>query len=173
MSDELLDICDADDHVVGQATRRDIHAQNLLHRAVHIWVVRSDGRLLVHRRTATKDQYPSCYTSSASGHVDPGETYLAAATRELAEELALDAGNLVQVVKLAAGPETACEHTMLYQLTTDTEPIPNPDEIESLHWWTPAELDRELAAAPGQFTPPFRALWNWVREHPWAIDSLR
>ena len=84
--DELFDICDADDRVIGQARRADVHAQNLLHRAVHVWVIRSDGRLVAQRRSATKDQYPNSLTSSASGHLDHGEDYLTAATRELAAQ---------------------------------------------------------------------------------------
>ncbi len=128
MTEEIFDICDADDQVIGQATRSQVHAQGLLHRAVHIWVWRSDGTLLVHLRSPHKDEYPNTFTSSASGHVDHGEDYLTAAQRELREELGMT-GDLTFVCKLPAGPETANEHTVLYELRTDAPARPDPIEI--------------------------------------------
>jgi hypothetical protein len=36
VSQEIYDVVDADDHVIGKATRREIHEKGLLHRSVHI-----------------------------------------------------------------------------------------------------------------------------------------
>jgi isopentenyldiphosphate isomerase len=36
--DEVFDVVDADDGVIGQATRREVHAKGLWHRAVHVLV---------------------------------------------------------------------------------------------------------------------------------------
>lgn len=164
MSDqEIFDICDAGDNVIGQATRVEVHARGLLHRAVHMWVFRSDGRLLLHYRSAMKDEYPHCYTSSASGHVDAGESYKTAAVRELREELELEA-SLEYLVKLPAGPETANEHTVLYRCETDDEPTPDPVEIERIEWRTINEIAAMVDENPEQFTPPFRSLFTWYRE---------
>src|SRR5690606_34978196 len=63
-TEEIFDVCDADDRVVGQARRSDVHARGLLHRAVHVFVFNSRGELLVQRRSANKDEYPLCLTSS-------------------------------------------------------------------------------------------------------------
>lgn len=160
---ELFDICDADDRVVGQAPRGEVHARRLLHRAVHIWVYNSRGEFLLHRRSAKKDESPRCYTSSASGHLAAGEDYAVAAERELGEELGLS-GRLEYLTKLPAGPETACEHTALFCTTTDETPVPDLDEIESLEYVSPQEVTRRLAASPEEFSPPFRALWRWHLE---------
>ena len=160
MQDELFDICDASDNVIGQAPRAEVHAQNLLHRAVHIWIWRSDGRLLVHLRSTTKDQFPSHYTSSASGHVDAGEDYETAAHRELKEELDLS-GKLCFEAKLPASPETAFEHTVLYSLTTDEIPHPDQSEIAEVEYFTTDELRDLLATRSDQLTPPFHSLLKW------------
>ncbi|MEZ6058021.1 MAG: NUDIX domain-containing protein [Planctomycetaceae bacterium] len=159
-ADELFDVCDADDQVVGQATRGDIHAQSMLHRAVHIWVQNSAGELILHLRSTTKDQYPSCYTSSASGHLDAGESYLEAAHRELREELSLS-GNLEFLTKLPASPETAFEHTVLYRLVTDAVPTPCPQEIAGIEYLSIKAISHRLREQPKLFTPPFRKLWQW------------
>lgn len=75
------------DRVVATVTRAQMRAENLHHRAVSIAVLGSDGRLLVHRRAATKDVWPSMWDLAAGGVVAAGETCEDAARRELAEEL--------------------------------------------------------------------------------------
>lgn len=75
------------DRVVATVTRAQMRAENLHHRAVSIAVLGSDGRLLVHRRAATKDVWPSMWDLAAGGVVAAGEAYEDAARRELAEEL--------------------------------------------------------------------------------------
>ena len=82
MPEEIFDIVDDQDRVIGQMPRSEVHRQKLLHRAVSIFVFDSRGRLLLQQRSATKDEYPLRYTSSASGHVSAGETYDETAPRE-------------------------------------------------------------------------------------------
>ncbi|WP_437205569.1 NUDIX hydrolase [Planctomicrobium sp. SH664] len=159
MSEEMFDVCDEQDRVIGQAPRSVVHARNLLHRAVHIWVWNSRGDLLLQLRSTTKDQYPSCFTSSASGHVDAGETYQEAAVRELREELQL-AGELTHISQLAASASTAYEHTALYFLTSDSPPVPDAAEIAELSWLQPALVAEMLFSEPHRFTPPFRELFR-------------
>jgi isopentenyl-diphosphate delta-isomerase type 1 len=161
--DELFDVVDADDRVIGQARRADVHARGLLHRAVHIFVLNTAGQLLVHERSATKDEYPLRYTSSASGHLAAGESYDEAAPRELAEELGLEAP-LEFLSKFPAGPETANEHTVLYRAVTDAPPAINRDEIASARFWDVEELAALVEAQPDRFSPPFRVLLTWYRQ---------
>ncbi len=110
-ADELFDVVDADDRVIRQERRSVVHAQGLAHRAVHVFLFNSRGQLLVQRRSASKDEYPLTYTSSASGHVGAGETYEQCAPRELLEEVGIEAP-LERLVKLPASPETAQEQTV-------------------------------------------------------------
>ena len=159
--EEWFDVCNAADFVIGKARRSIVHAQDLLHRAVHIWVWDKQSRLVLQKRTTKKDQYPLCYTSSASGHVDAGEDYETAAQRELSEELGLS-GPLSFRLKLPAGPVTAFEHTVLYELVTDATPQPDPEEILSLEVLTAAEITDRVSRHPEKFTPPFLELWRAI-----------
>jgi len=86
---ELVDVVDADDRVIGRATRAEIRAQKLRHRATYILVFNTRGQLFVHQRTATKDVYPSYYDVAVGGVVAAGESYDVGARRELAEELGI------------------------------------------------------------------------------------
>jgi isopentenyl-diphosphate delta-isomerase type 1 len=90
--DELFALVDADDRLIGSATRAACHAdKSKIHRSVSILIFNAAGEILLQRRSLTKDTYPGWWTLSATGHVDYGETYEAAAAREIAEELGIEA----------------------------------------------------------------------------------
>lgn len=57
--DELFDVCDEHNVVVGQAQRGEVHAKGLFHRAVNILVFRADRQLLLQQRSPEKDICPS------------------------------------------------------------------------------------------------------------------
>ena len=162
--EEMFDVVDEADRVVGQLARSRVHARGLLHRAVSVFVFNGRGELLVQKRTANKDEFPLRYTSSASGHVSAGETYDETAPRELSEELGL-AAPLTFLHKFPASPETANEHTALYEATTDEPPDPDPEEICGLSWWDLGDLAVRVVRHPDDFTPPFRVLLAWYLEH--------
>lgn len=88
-ADELVDLVDEADAVVGVVTRARMRAERLLHRCVFIAVVHPDGRLLVHRRSLHKDIWPGWWDIAVGGVVSAGEGYDAAAVRELAEEVGI------------------------------------------------------------------------------------
>jgi len=164
MTEEILDVVDDADRVIRQAPRSVVHARNLLHRAVSIFVLKPDGRLLLQLRSDSKDQYPGCYTSSASGHVDSGEDYDTAAARELGEELSLDQP-IEYLAKFPAGPETAFEFSALYQLVTDVEPVLDPDEIAGAEFLPQDQIASMIEESPEKFTPPFRVMFDWFRKN--------
>lgn len=160
MPEEIFDVCDAEDRVIGQAPRSQVHAQKLLHRAAHVFVFNSRNELLVQVRSATKDEFPNCYTSSASGHLSTGEDYLESAQRELQEEIGIVAP-LEFLVKFPASREMAWEHTVLFRTRSDAPPCPDPIEVAEIRQFTLPDLLRQLDQHPEIFSPPFRVLLEW------------
>ena len=171
-ADEMFDVVDADDRVIRQERRSVVHAQGLAHRAVHIFLFNSRGQLLVQRRSATKDEYPLTYTSSASGHVGAGETYEDCAPRELLEEVGIEAP-IERLVKLPASPATANEQTVLFRAVSDAVPTPNENEVASLTYFTLDELRALAGADPAAFSPPFATLLEWYSAHLGGAPAAR
>jgi len=160
MPDELFDVVDEHDQVQRQAPRSQVHANHWLHRAVHVFVFNTRGELLLQMRSPWKDEHPSTYTSSASGHLGAGESYAAAAPRELLEELGLT-GSLEYLHKFAAGPETSYEHTVLYRLITDERPRIDPQEISEVSFHSLPDISAMLENKPEKFSPCLMTLFRW------------
>lgn len=157
---EIFDVVDERDVVIGQAPRAEVHARRLMHRAVHIFLFNSHGEFLLQMRSAHKDEHPLTYTSSCSGHVDAGESYDEAASRELGEELGLDC-ELEPLQKFAATPQLAMEHSMLYRAVSDEQPVIDEHEIDFVRFHALDEVRDMLAAQPDIFSPPLRELLQW------------
>lgn len=84
---EMLELVDEDNRVLGIAPRALVRKENLLHRGVGILCWNSKGQLYVHKRTDTKDVFPSFYDMMVGGALEAGEPYQEAALREIQEEL--------------------------------------------------------------------------------------
>ena len=67
---EIFDVVDENDKVIGQARRGEAHRnKKLIHRSVGVLVFNKKGELFLQQRSATKDTDPLKWTISASGHV--------------------------------------------------------------------------------------------------------
>lgn len=166
-SQEIFDVVDEQDQVIGQRTRSDVHREKLLHRAVHIFVFNSDGQLYIQRRSPNKDQLPNCWTSSCSGHVDTGESYDTAAVRELGEELAIHLENdepLQFLFKYDACRKTGWEFVKTYRLLWDDTITFDPEEISEGQWIYPEAMEHWIGEHRRDFAPSFRLLWDVARE---------
>ena len=82
--DEIVALVDANDEIVGEATRRAVHKEDLLHREVYVYIMHSDQILLQKRSDIHK------WDHSAGGHFPKEQTYEQAAIRETKEELGID-----------------------------------------------------------------------------------
>jgi isopentenyldiphosphate isomerase len=83
--DELLDVFDERGWHTGVKRRDAVHRDGDWHLAFHLWVVSADG-VLLQRRAATKDSWPSGLDASAAGHLLAGEA-IQDGLREAEEEL--------------------------------------------------------------------------------------
>jgi isopentenyl-diphosphate delta-isomerase type 1 len=164
--EEWFDVVNERDEVVGRATRREVHARGLLHRAVHVLVFDGAGRIFLQKRSMLKDMSPGLWDSSCSGHLDSGEDYDVAAIRELGEEIGVHGANPTRWFRIEACAETAQEYCWVYRLRHDGPFVLHPEEIERGEWLAPEELARKMAAHPEDYCSAFTLIW------PMAVKKL-
>jgi isopentenyldiphosphate isomerase len=164
VNEEIFDIANELDEVIGSAARNEVHRRGLMHRATHVLVFNCRGEVFLQKRSLKKDRQPGLWDSSASGHVDSGEDYDACAVRELREELGLDwKAPLQRLFKLAASPETDQEHVWVYRLEAEGPFQLNPEEIERGGWFPPKKVDQWIKERPEEFADALRVIWKRIR----------
>lgn len=172
MADEYFDLVDVENRPLGiSKPRRLVHRDGDWHRAVHVWVLDREGRVLLQRRSATKDLHPDTWAVSVGGHVDAGSDYLATAVKETGEELglAIDTADLAVLMDFVAeeryGELIDREHMRAYRYTLPVglEALrPDPEEVAELRFFSWDELaalweqDREKCS-------PSLGYWQQVR----------
>ncbi len=166
VSEELLDVVDADDRVVGVKTRGEIHAEGLMHRAVHILVFNAAGEFFLQKRSMSKDENPGQWDTSCAGHVDSGETYLDCAMRELGEELGIrPAPALTFQFHVLPTQLNGMEHAHVYSCNYDGELYLQAEEIEAGEWLGERAMDYFVAEANSNLTGVLRTIWARYRDH--------
>src|SRR5437588_5070324 len=163
ISEESFAIVNEQDQVMGVAPRAEVHANNLLHRAVHVLIFNAAGEVFLQLRSRSKDRHPLLWDSSAAGHVSAGEDYDQTAGRELFEELGIEIP-LERVAKLSASERTDHEFICLYLGRCDMPLRPNPSEIEGGRFYPQQIVDSWIKARLPDFAPGFVECWKTWRE---------
>jgi len=161
MSEEIFDVVNDRDEVIGYRSRSDVHRLRLKHRAVHVLVFNARGELFLQKRSMRKDCFPGVWDSSASGHLDRGEDYDACAVRELREELGYSLpGPPSRLFKIDACPETGQEFVWIYRCQAEGPFILHSEEIETGAWFTPAHIGGWMAERPEEFAGALMRIWS-------------
>jgi isopentenyl-diphosphate delta-isomerase type 1 len=160
-SEELFDVVNTEDEVIGVERRSVVHRRQLMHRAIHVFVSNSKAQLYLQKRSLTKDSSPGKWVSSCSGHVDSGEDYDTAALRELGEELGLfEPIEFVRVFKEPACDQTGQEFVWVYHCKSEGPFTLDPSESSEGRWVDPDDLDQWLRSSPDDFARSFIYLWE-------------
>jgi isopentenyl-diphosphate delta-isomerase len=165
-AEEIVDLVDGDDRVIGTVRKLDTDTDpSLIHREIAVLVHR-DGELLWQLRSAAKTVLPLTWDVACAGHVHAGEDPLAAAHRELHEELG---------VALALEPAgrrlvRAASETYFAYIYTAAAPgelalHPDPAEVAALDWCDAGGCARWLAEGRA-VAPAARALAEWFWSAP-------
>ena len=164
VNQELLDVVDENNRVIGVKSRGEIHAQGLMHRSVHVLVFNSNAELFIQKRSLSKDNDPGLWDSSAAGHVDSGEDYYGCAIRELGEELGIKVtSSLEQLFRLSASPITGMEHCIVFRCNHNGPFELQAEEIDEGLWVGPGDMDRRVSEEDPVMTRVLRYIWNRYR----------
>ncbi|MGW4908337.1 NUDIX hydrolase [Streptomyces sp. NPDC004270] len=162
-ADEILDIVDEHDRVIGQAPRGEAYARGLRHRCAFVLARDAADRVFVHRRTATKLVFPSLYDMFVGGVVGAGESYDDAALREAEEELGVS-GLTRPTYLFKFRYDDGAGHSWwsaVYEVRCELPVRPQVEEVA----WHDFLTEEELASRLGE--------WEWVPDGLAAWEKLR
>lgn len=152
---EIFDIVDEDDIVIGKATRGECHVNPLLyHRSVQILIFNSEQQIFLQKRSRYKDTYPGAYCASASGHVVSGDSYEATAYRELQEELGITI-DLHFIGKSLIKTPQETEWSSVYVGEYDGDFKLHPEEIDGGVSLNLQDIETKISNGEIEITPAF------------------
>lgn len=161
---EYFEIVDEDDRVIGKALRSECHGNpSLVHRVAHVLVFDRQGRLLLQKRSMSKDVQPGKWDTSVGGHLDPGETYEEAARREMFEELGVADLPLTLLHAYPMRNDFESENVVTFTACCDGPFSFSLSEIDEVKFWTAPEIDEALSR--GILTPNFEDEWARWKGH--------
>lgn len=162
MPKELFDIVDEDDHKIGTASREECHKSGLIHRSVMFFVFDDQGKVLVTKRTETKDFFPGYWSIVLGGHVRANEGYEDAVIREIEEETGLkEKPFFMDSFKKRISEEK--ENVKVFGLLAKHKLVLNKEELEEGEFLSMDELG--LSMKNNKFLPESKVLFPLLKRY--------
>mgnify|MGYP001578963936 CR=1 FL=1 len=153
-----LILVDKMDNEIGYDEKEKCHKGDLkLHRSFSVFIFNSDGKLLIQKRSRSKNTWPGFWSNTCCSHPYKGESAEAAARRRLKEELGFSCPlNFLFKFEYEAKYNSVWgEHEMdwVFSGYYDGNIKPNKDEIEEIKFVDVNWLKKDIKANPGKYTP--------------------
>lgn len=146
--EEILDLVDGNDKVIGSMERNEVYAKGLSNfRVINVFLRNNEGKLFIPRRQLTKRLFPGRLDVSCGGHVSSGETYLEACKKELSEELNIDLLTVTYKILGTMNPHNdgVSAFMTVYEIETDDTPDYNSEDFSEHYWLSPQEIMDRIA----------------------------
>lgn len=157
MQEEMVDVVNENDDIVGVTSKSDAHQKGLLHRTVISEIIDRHGRFVLVLQSSDR-QDAGQYVSPVGGHVKNGETENEALKREALEEVGLQdfefhlVGKAIFNRTILRRQEN--HYFILYEIFSGEEIILNA-ESTSYKSFTKEELKQSIISTPEKFGAAF------------------
>jgi isopentenyldiphosphate isomerase len=134
--EEILDIIDEEDNVIGQATRKECHSNpNIMHRTVQFAVVDDINGMVLLTTRSIKKSHDGGKITFLGEHILSGEGYEEALKRGAREELGINAERFKEI-SMKIFPDVAQKELVKFFLIFYTKGDINcdPEEIDDYKW---------------------------------------
>jgi len=152
---EKMIIVDEDDNEIGVKGRGTLNDAVDIYRVSFLWIVNSDGDILLAQRGFSKRKHPGKWGPAVAGTVDEGESYEENIVKEAEEEIGLRGYEFVKGEKKRVRGEYNYFRQM-FLCTTDMKIedfVIQEEELAGLKWFGKDDLERELKENPDKFVP--------------------
>ncbi len=160
MPKEEVILVDENDIAIGSMEKLEAHQKGILHRAFSVFIFNNNNELLLQRRALTKYHSAGLWTNTCCSHPQPNEDTLAAANRRLKEEMGMQTTlthktSFIYKTNFDNGL-TEHEFDHVFIGNTNTNPIINPEEVDSFKWISLEKLKANIKTHPELYTSWFK-----------------
>ncbi len=169
MSIEKVVLVNENDEVVGAMEKIEAHEKALLHRAFSVFIINKNNELMLQRRALGKYHSPGLWTNTCCSHPRVNESYESGAHRRMVEEMGFDCElkDIFSFIYKAPFDNGLTEHELDHVFVgyCDTEPVINPDEVDSWKWIALDELKKDIKNTPDNYTIWFKIIFEKFSEY--------
>lgn len=162
MMDSVV-LVDKNDIPIGEMEKYKAHKLGMLHRAFSIFIVNSEGQLLLQQRAWSKYHSGGLWSNTCCSHPRPGEALEHAAQRRLIEEMGFSCPLIKQfnfIYKTQLDNQlTEHEYDHVFFGKHDSDPVPDPEEAAAWKWIHFSEISTDLKTSPDAYTYWFGLIW--------------
>lgn len=169
--EELVVLVNEDNTPIGTAPKATVHTTNTpLHRAFSLFLFNQQNELLVTKRASSKKTFPGVWTNSVCGHPAPDETTVEAATRRVSAEMGISDAKVSEVspYRYRFADKNGIVENEICPICigfTDSQPTPDPLEVDDWKWIRWEDFLRDIDANPHIYSP-------WCIEEAKILNSL-
>ncbi|HYE22804.1 MAG TPA: NUDIX hydrolase [Verrucomicrobiae bacterium] len=161
--EEIIDIVDEQNNVIGQGSKTEAHQKGLLHRTCLALIIDSSGKWLLVKQSASR-QDAGQYVLPVGGHVRSGEAPDHALKREALEEVGYKDFKYKYIGKMIYNRFVLNRHEnhyfLYYEIYSDEEPVLNEESV-SYRKFDTQELRNLLVTEPSMFGD---SLWVEIKQ---------
>lgn len=158
---EYVVLVNEHDEPTGLAEKMEAHRKGLLHRAFSVVIYDNAGKMLIHRRAASKYHSPGLWTNACCSHPRKDESLEEAAIRRLQEEMGFTTHlkrKTSFIYKAQVGELIEHEYDHLLEGTFNGEPKPDPAEVMEWKYLPVEEIRQEIKNHPERYTEWFKII---------------
>lgn len=160
---ENVILVDEFDTPLDKMEKIEAHQKALLHRAVSVFVLNNQNKILLQKRAADKYHSPGLWTNTTCTHPFPNETNEAAVLRRLKEEMGITMNKVTKIFhfiykeQLENGlTEHELDHVFIGY--SDELPIPDKDEVSDFEYVDIREVLEQVKKSPQNYTVWFKRI---------------
>ena len=157
------------DEAQGTMEKMAAHRQGVLHRAFSVFILNSQGELLLQQRSHHKYHSGGLWTNACCSHPRDGETVIEAGVRRLKEEMGMQCQlskgfDFIYRSELDGGlVEHEFDHVLFGR--SDVQPVPNPEEVADTRYVDFDTVRKDMASHPDRYTIWFRICFERAAGH--------
>ena len=172
--EEKVILVNPNDEQIGLMPKMEAHEKAVLHRAFSVFVMNTNGEIMLQQRAAQKYHSPLLWTNTCCSHQRDGETNIEAGKRRLMEEMGFvtDLKEVFSFIYKAPFDNGLTEHELDHVMvgSYNGDPKINPEEVANWKWMFPEDIKRDISKNPEAYTAWFKIIFE--RFYNYLVKSI-